>query len=241
MKQIRKRLTYANVMSSLAVFLVLGGAAVAASQLPKNSVGPKQLKKNAVTTAKIKKNAVTSPKIKANAVTEAKIASNAITTPKLNPNSVETGKIADGAVTSGKLALSSVGANQLDANERSEVIASSSTASFDFVDTYNPATWTTVNSVELPNGSWVVRAHVGVAIGGGNTHVGCRMIQAGQVLSQGGTEGEVLGIVPSLASIDLQATAVAGQVTVTCGDSANGTTAIDRSLIATRAGRVTAG
>ena len=46
MKQIRKRLTYANVMSSIAVFLVLGGAAVAATQLPKNSVGSKQLKKN---------------------------------------------------------------------------------------------------------------------------------------------------------------------------------------------------
>ncbi len=64
MKQIRKRLTYANVMSSIAVFVVLGGAAVAASQLPKNSVGAKQLKKNAVTTAKIKKNAVTGAKVK---------------------------------------------------------------------------------------------------------------------------------------------------------------------------------
>jgi hypothetical protein len=53
-KQIRKRLTYANVMSSIAVFLVLGGAtAIAANQLGKNSVGSKQLKKNAVTAAKI--------------------------------------------------------------------------------------------------------------------------------------------------------------------------------------------
>ncbi|HET9678449.1 MAG TPA: hypothetical protein VFP21_13205 [Solirubrobacterales bacterium] len=63
MKQIRKRITYANVMSSIAVFLVLGGAAFAASQLPKNSVGTKQLKKNAVTTAKIKNGAVTSTKV----------------------------------------------------------------------------------------------------------------------------------------------------------------------------------
>jgi hypothetical protein len=64
LKQLRKRLTYANVMSSIAVFLVLGGAAVAATQLPKNSVGPKQLKKGAVTTAKIKKGAVTNAKVK---------------------------------------------------------------------------------------------------------------------------------------------------------------------------------
>lgn len=70
MRQIKKRLTYANVMSSIAVFLVLGGgAAFAASQLGKNSVGAKQLKKNAVTTAKIKKGAVTGAKVKPGSLT----------------------------------------------------------------------------------------------------------------------------------------------------------------------------
>jgi hypothetical protein len=65
LKQIKKRLTYANVMSSLAVFLVVGGAtAFAAQQLGKNSVGANQLKKNSVTTAKIKKKAVTGAKVK---------------------------------------------------------------------------------------------------------------------------------------------------------------------------------
>jgi hypothetical protein len=68
-KQIRKRLTYANVMSSIAVFLVLGGATALAAGLAKNSVGTKQLKKNAVTAAKIKKNAITTTKIKGDAVT----------------------------------------------------------------------------------------------------------------------------------------------------------------------------
>jgi hypothetical protein len=62
-KQIHKRLTYANVMSSIAVFLILGGATAFAA-LGKNSVGSKQLKKNAVTAAKIKKDAVTAAKIK---------------------------------------------------------------------------------------------------------------------------------------------------------------------------------
>jgi hypothetical protein len=74
LKQLSKRLTYANVMSSIAVFLVLGGAtAIAAGQLAKNSVGSKQLKKNAVTAAKIKKNAVTTAKIKNGAITGAKV------------------------------------------------------------------------------------------------------------------------------------------------------------------------
>jgi hypothetical protein len=71
--RIRKRLTYANVMSSIAVFLVLGGATAFAAGLAKNSVGSKQLKKNAVTAAKIKKNAVTTAKIKNGAVTGAKL------------------------------------------------------------------------------------------------------------------------------------------------------------------------
>jgi hypothetical protein len=73
LKQLRKRLTYANVMSSIAVFLVLGGGAAIAAGLAKNSVGPKQLKKNAVTSAKIKNNAVTAAKIQNGAITGAKV------------------------------------------------------------------------------------------------------------------------------------------------------------------------
>jgi hypothetical protein len=51
---LRSHLTYANVMSTIAVFVVLGGGAYAAATLPKNSVGTAQLKKNAVTAAKVK-------------------------------------------------------------------------------------------------------------------------------------------------------------------------------------------
>jgi hypothetical protein len=71
-KQIRKRLTYANVMSSIAVFLVIGGATAFAA-LGKNTVGSKQLKKNAVTTAKIKKDAVNGSKVKDGSLTGADI------------------------------------------------------------------------------------------------------------------------------------------------------------------------
>ena len=54
MQQLRDRLTYANVVATLALFLVLaGGTAVAAAQLGKNSVGSKQIKKGAVTPAKL--------------------------------------------------------------------------------------------------------------------------------------------------------------------------------------------
>jgi hypothetical protein len=64
MKGIRSRLTYANVVSTLALFLVgAGGTAFAASQLAKNSVGTAQIKNKAITTAKIKNGAVTGAKI----------------------------------------------------------------------------------------------------------------------------------------------------------------------------------
>jgi hypothetical protein len=50
----RPKLTYANVMATIAVFIALSGASYAAFKLPKNSVGTKQLKKNAVTSPKVK-------------------------------------------------------------------------------------------------------------------------------------------------------------------------------------------
>ena len=54
-KRLRPRLTYANVIATLALFLALGGgAAYAASTLGKNTVGSGQLKKGAVTGAKVK-------------------------------------------------------------------------------------------------------------------------------------------------------------------------------------------
>jgi hypothetical protein len=55
---LRPRLSYANVISSLALFVALGGTGYAVTQLPRNSVGARQLKANAVTSAKIRPRAV---------------------------------------------------------------------------------------------------------------------------------------------------------------------------------------
>jgi hypothetical protein len=61
--RIRSGLTFANVVSLLALFVALSGSAYALT-IPKNSVGAKQLKQNAVTRSKIKNGAVTSSKVK---------------------------------------------------------------------------------------------------------------------------------------------------------------------------------
>jgi hypothetical protein len=103
-KRIRKHATYANVVSSICLFLLVGGgAAVAASHLGKNSVGPNQLKKSAVKTAKLKNRAVTAAKLAPNAVSNEKIADGAVTETKLADGSVTTPKIADSAVNSAKV------------------------------------------------------------------------------------------------------------------------------------------
>jgi hypothetical protein len=107
--RIRRHLTYANVMSTIFVFLLLaGGTAIAAKQLGKKTVGAKQLKSNAVTTAKIKKGAVTKVKIKDGAIDNAKLADNAVTG----------SKIADGSVTGGDINAGSTPFSQVVARLR---------------------------------------------------------------------------------------------------------------------------
>jgi hypothetical protein len=93
----RPKLNYANVIATIALFVALGGAAVAAG-LPKNSVGPNQLKRGAVTPAKLRKGAVTS----------GKLAQKSVVAGKLGPNAVTPGNIGNGAVTTSKLAAGSV-------------------------------------------------------------------------------------------------------------------------------------
>jgi hypothetical protein len=106
LKQIRKRLTYANVMSSLAVFLILGGATAFAAI---KKVGANEIKANSIKTGKIVKEAVTAGKIKNLAVTEAKLADGAVTTNKIADNAVTTAKIANDAVTGDKVKESTLG------------------------------------------------------------------------------------------------------------------------------------
>lgn len=63
MLRARPRASYANVTSTLALFIALSGGAYAAAVLPANSVGVRQLKKNAVERVKIKNKAVNGAKV----------------------------------------------------------------------------------------------------------------------------------------------------------------------------------
>lgn len=96
-RKIRSRLTYANVASSLALFLaVSGGTALAASQ-----IGTSQIKPGAVTSSRLANNAVTSSKIKTGAVGASEIANNSITSHEIKNGSLQASDFAPGQLPQG--------------------------------------------------------------------------------------------------------------------------------------------
>ena len=64
LNRLRPRLTYANVISTLCLFMLLGGAAYAATGLAKDSVTSRQIAPGAVKNTELADDAVTSPKVK---------------------------------------------------------------------------------------------------------------------------------------------------------------------------------
>lgn len=106
------KLNYANVMATIAVFIALGGAAVAAG-LPKHSVGAPQLKKGAVTPAALRKGAVTAGKIAPKAVVAGKLGANAVLPGNLGKGIISTEKLGEGAVIAAKIKNGVVTTNKL--------------------------------------------------------------------------------------------------------------------------------
>ena len=132
-QRLRPKLSYANVIATIALFVALGGAATAATNLPRNSVGTKQIRNGAVNANKLRKNAVRPNKIAAKAVTLGKLgpqavgpgnlgngavrtnklATQAVIASKIRNNVVTTNKLNNNAVTNGKLAADAVGTGNL--------------------------------------------------------------------------------------------------------------------------------
>jgi hypothetical protein len=135
--RLKQHLTFANIVSCMALFIALGGGvAVAAGKIGTGAVGATNIAKEAVTNPKLKKQAVTSGKIKdgninavdlgTGSVINSKLAKKAVTNAKLGNESVGTSKLAKKsvtestigpeAVTAGKLAGESVSAAKLSAS-----------------------------------------------------------------------------------------------------------------------------
>jgi hypothetical protein len=101
MNRLRGKLTYANVISTLCLFLLLGGGAYAASGLSKNSVGTKQLKNSSVTAKKLKNGAVTGAKVLDGSLTGADIKASTLGTVPQASNADKLGGVAPGGFVQG--------------------------------------------------------------------------------------------------------------------------------------------
>ncbi len=93
----RPRVTYANVVATLALVVALGGTSYAAAALPRNSVGTPQLKTNAVTSAKIGPGGVTTRDVRRGAVTPDRLSAAARALARRGPVSpaTQTGSVYD--------------------------------------------------------------------------------------------------------------------------------------------------
>jgi hypothetical protein len=95
-------------MSGTALFVALGGTAVAVS-----NVGTRQIRNGAVTSTKLKNGAVTNAKLKKGAVGTGKLADGAVSTVKLADGAVSTAKLANGSVNTARIGAGAVGSAQV--------------------------------------------------------------------------------------------------------------------------------
>jgi hypothetical protein len=112
------RPSHTTVIAYLALFIALGGTAIAAkkiksSQIAKGAVKEKKIAGGAVTSSKLAGGAVTTNKLADAAVTEPKLGNDAVTTSKVIKNAITQGKLADDSVGTAQLLADSVGNNKL--------------------------------------------------------------------------------------------------------------------------------
>ena len=178
----RIRLSYANVMATVAVFIALGGGAYAALSLPAGSVKSKQIAKNAVRAKQIAKRAVRKKELARNAVRSRKIkdgrvksfdlADSSVTSAKLADDSVSSPKLVPGAVTTPKLADESVTPPKLGTVDYARAEAAGSTTSATATDLSSPGP-----ELELtlgPDSFATVLAQATMTAPGGGTTDDCR-------------------------------------------------------------------
>jgi hypothetical protein len=111
---LRRRVSYANVTATLALFVALGGVTYAAVNLPRDSVRSKQIKEDAVKASEqapdsvdgsnLIDGSVSAGDLGEGSVGSLSIADGAVGSNELGPDSVTSGKITDGSVAPGDLA-----------------------------------------------------------------------------------------------------------------------------------------
>jgi hypothetical protein len=119
-RKLRERLTFANVISVVALFVALGGTSAYALE-GSNTVFTDDIVDQQVKTADIDAAAVTNGKIASDAVNSAKIASGGVTTTDLADAAVAQAKLGPNSVISRKVADNSLKGDDIDESTLSNV------------------------------------------------------------------------------------------------------------------------
>lgn len=170
LRRIRSRLSYANVVATMALFIALGGVSYAAVKLPANSVGTTQLKSNAVTGAKVKDRSLTAADFKGSVqgpagpagaqgapgkdATAAAIADGSLSGAKLVAAAVKAGQLGAITIRSNELVLAAGegGSNEVSCNAGERVIGGGADSPLP-----NAGDWAGYGSWPTANG-WRARA-----------------------------------------------------------------------------------
>ncbi|HEX4692301.1 MAG TPA: hypothetical protein VH276_16515 [Solirubrobacteraceae bacterium] len=106
--RLRRRATFANVTSALALFVALGGTSYAAITLPANSVGSDQIRTGAVGTPEIRTGGVGASEIKTSAVRASEIKTGGVGASEIHTDAVRAKEIKSGSVANDELAADAV-------------------------------------------------------------------------------------------------------------------------------------
>lgn len=225
--KLRARLTYANVIATLALFIALGGTSYAVATLPRNSVGERQLKKGAVTSAKLRDGAVT----------RADLARDALITASRGPRGAE-GPVGAPGARGTQGVQGPIGPSEVLNVRRDGVVAIPAQA----------GGFVTLAAVTINPGAWILEGQTKVDYNPpspGSEFVDCDLkTAAGTGLSRGtsrvGTDSPAVysATIPVRAAIDVD---VATQVVLQCSHPSGipaGMIATQTSLQAIRVGAV---
>jgi hypothetical protein len=102
-QRFRKRLSFANVTSMIALFVALGGTSYAAATLPRNSVGKGQIRANAVGKSEAAPNSVGKSEVSTSSIGRSEIATNGVAASEIKANAIDSDEIADGGLQAADL------------------------------------------------------------------------------------------------------------------------------------------
>ncbi len=103
LSRLRKRLSFANVVSMIALFVALGGTSYAATTLASNSVGKGQIRANAVGKSEAAPNSIGKSEIGTSAVGRSEIATDGVAASEIKKNAIDSDEIADGGLQAADL------------------------------------------------------------------------------------------------------------------------------------------